>query len=56
MDKAGTLFFVSWLLVGCTVEESVESPANMAVTLIAVAVAIACAWVMGRDTDGSDHE
>ena len=51
MDIAGIIFFLAWLTVGCTVEESVESPGNMAVTLIAVLVAVACVWAMGRSEE-----
>ena len=55
MSIAGIIFFIAWLTVGCTVEESVESPGNMAITLLTVLVAVACVWAMGRSADGSDH-
>lgn len=42
------LFFASWLFVGCSLDCSVESKGNMAVTAIAAVVAIACAWIMSR--------
>ena len=50
-DVLMTVFFLSWLLCGCSVETCMDSPANMAVTVISVIVAVACAWAMGHRRD-----
>ena len=48
MDKVGVVFFCAWLLVGCSLDTAADSPGNMAVTVIATLVAIACVWIMSR--------
>lgn len=44
----GTLFFIAFMVCGCSVETCMDSPQNMAVTVIAALVAILCAWAMGK--------
>lgn len=43
------LFFIAWLVVGLTLECAVESPKNMAVTVIALVVALAASVRIGRE-------
>ena len=42
----GIVFFVSWLLCGCSVETFFDGGAPVAI--LAVLVAIACAYVLGH--------
>lgn len=42
------VFFIAWLLCGCSLETLFESPACSAVTILALIVAVACAAVMGH--------
>lgn len=50
MDKiVMVVFFVSWILCGCSIETIFEGSGNLAVTVITLLVAIACAVVMGSN-------
>ena len=48
---AGVLFFLSWLLCGCSIETIFESPKNSVVFIIALAVTVLAAAVI---TSGDD--
>ena len=43
---AGILFFLSWLLCGCSIETIFESPKKSAVFIVALIVTILCAAVI----------
>ena len=43
---AGVLFFLSWLLCGCSIETIFESPEKSAVFIVALIVTILCAAVI----------
>ena len=43
---AGVLFFMSWLLCGCSIESIFESPRKSAVFIVALIITILCAAVI----------
>lgn len=51
MGKLGCIFFVAWLLVGCSVEKACDDWRACVVAVVALIVAIACAAALGGDRD-----
>ena len=43
---AGVLFFISWLLCGCSIESIFESPKKSVVFIVALIITILCAAVI----------
>lgn len=43
---AGVLFFMSWLLCGCSIESIFESPKKSVVFIVALIITILCAAVI----------
>ena len=43
---AGVLFFMSWLLCGCSIESIFESPKTSVVFIVALIITILCAAVI----------
>ena len=48
MDKVGTVFFMAWLLCGCSIDSALDDWRACVVTVVALIVAIACIVVMSR--------
>lgn len=51
MDRLMYLFFAAWLLCGCSIDTALDDPKAGVVALIAMIVAVACAWAMGHRRD-----
>lgn len=43
---AGILFFISWLLCGCSIESIFESPKNSVVFIVALIITVLCAAII----------
>ena len=43
---AGVLFFMSWLLCGCSIESIFESPRKSAVFIVALIITVLCAAII----------
>ena len=41
------VFFVAWLICGCSTDTMLDEPVSGVIALIAKIVAVACAWAMG---------
>ena len=46
---AGVIFFVAWLVCGCSADTMLDDPRAGVVALIAMTIAVACAIRMGKE-------
>ena len=50
-DALMIVFFVAWLICGCSTDTMLDEPVSGVIALIAMIVAVACAWTMGHKRD-----
>lgn len=52
MERAiGIIFFISWLLCGCSIDQVFDDWRACVITIIALIVTIACAKIMSSNRD-----
>ena len=51
MGKLGCIFFVAWLVVGCSIDCICDDWRAFVIAVVALIVAIVCAAALGGDRD-----